>query len=92
MAVAQNNFRIHLEFFPRLGKSSKPVGNLFRNSEKFPNIFKKNSKCLEKFANIFKEFFPKVGKSSKYIQIKKVWKHNIIYEFASAASQIQYIR
>ena len=53
LAVAQNNFRIYLELFSRLGrKSSKPVRNLFQNSEKFPNIFKEISKHLEKFPNL----------------------------------------
>ena len=52
LAVAQNNFRIYLELFSRLGKSSEPVRNLFQNSEKFPNIFKEISKHFEQFPNL----------------------------------------
>ena len=52
LPVAQNDFRIHLEMFSKLGKSSKPVRNLFQSLEKFPNIFTKNSKQLEKFPNL----------------------------------------
>ena len=52
LAVAQNNFRIYLELFSRLGKSSEPVRNLFQNSEKFQNLFKEISNHLEQFPNL----------------------------------------
>ena len=74
LAVAQNNFRIYLELFSRLGKSSEPVRNLFQNSEKFPNIFKEISKHLEKVPNLLGIFFQK---SEKFPNILKFFPNSL---------------
>ena len=88
-------------YFQMFGKNSKPIRKFFQNAEKFPNIFKKNSTYFELFPNllgifskchksfqIYSNFFQTAQKHYVIIQIKNVWKHNLIYKFASAASQI----
>ena len=92
-------------YFQMFGKNFKPIRKFFQTRKNFQTYSKKNSKYFELFLNllrifskrrksfqIYSNFFQTAQKHYVIIQIKNVWKHNLIYKFASAASQIQYIR